>query len=166
MTPGGRFGLGLDSPLLLLRGCLASHPLPRSLPDGSDSSLVGVRIQNVSEARTSFPRLSARLSEEGGCFLIWHPQEAGAGVGGALWRRPRKDPCIRRVLGCVWPAGVHTGQPRSPGIPHLRSQRTHRVPQPTLFYKQVLPAQPRVASQGQGLEQARKQARQMLTPNT
>lgn len=42
VTPRG-VGFGLDSPLLLLRGCLASHPLPRSLPDGSDSSLVGVR---------------------------------------------------------------------------------------------------------------------------
>lgn len=90
MTPRGA-GFGLDSPLLLLRGYLAFHPLPRSLPDGSDSSLVGVRTQNVSEARTPFPRLSARLSEEGGCFLTWHPQEAGAGVGRVLWRRPRES---------------------------------------------------------------------------
>lgn len=90
MTPRGA-GFGLDSPLLLHGGCLASHPLPRSLPDGSDSSLVRVRTQNVSEARTPFPRLSARLSEEGGSFLTWHPQEAGAGVGRVLWRRPRKS---------------------------------------------------------------------------
>lgn len=78
MTPRGA-GFGLDSPLLLLRGYLASHPLPRSLPDGSDSSLVGVRTQNVSEARTPFPQTERQTLRRRGLLPDLAPSGGGGG---------------------------------------------------------------------------------------
>lgn len=90
MTPQGPL-FDLESPPPSFPGAVLSHPLPRSLPDGSAPGSGWGWAENVPEVETPNPRLSAKVSGGPSGFPTRHQEQL----------LHRRDPRRRKEQGLV-----------------------------------------------------------------